>query len=279
MHHFGVSSGRGKNKGKHTPTVIWLLLTRLRRLGFLVPTPEDLKHFYFASDRNKPSQSKRWTDPSVIKDESASPAPATAPVSKNSTGNHAASRSHKAKAQSPVVDTRRSAGAGHRAHSGLSDKANHSEFKVPSGSSTRPSGTRRFSNASSSDSPTSANGGKNKDLPPGKKRSTMNSRDAAYEEAIAASLREAAGGAGEPGVTGTRSRRGATESREDEHDEDEAKRGKKAGTSAAGTPGAARGVKRSRQEEEDADEGDDFFGAVAKRQGKKKKDESEGKFM
>jgi hypothetical protein len=178
-----------------------------------VPTPEDLKQYYFTSDRHKPSQSKRWTDPSVIKDESASPPPPVAPTSKGSTHSHAVSaRSHKAKAQSPVVDTRRSAGAGHRAHSGLSDKANHSEFKVPSGSA-RPTATRRFSNASSSDSPTSANGGKhNKDLPPGKKRSTMNSRDAAYEEAIAASLREAAGGS-EAGVTGTRSRRGATEGR------------------------------------------------------------------
>lgn len=99
----------------------------------------------------------------------------------------------------------------------------------------------------------------------------MNSRDAAYEEAIAASLKEA-GGQGE--VTGTRSRRGVTEGRDEEHDEDEGKRGKKAGTIAAGTPGAARGQKRSRQEEED--DGEEFFGASARRQGKKKKDESEG---
>ena len=245
-----------------------------RRLGFSVPTPEDLKHFFFASDRHKPSQSKRWTDPSVIKDESASPPPPAAPVSKSSASHHApASRSHKAKAQSPAVDTRRSAGAGHRAHSGLSDKAGHSDFKVPSGSSTRPNGGagRRFSNASDSDSPTSVHGSKShKDLPPGKKRSTMNSRDAAYEEAIAASLREA-GGEGE--VAGTRSRRGATESRDEEHDEDEGKRGKKSGTSTTGTPGVARGQKRSRQEEE----GEEFLGASARRQGKKKKDESEGK--
>jgi hypothetical protein len=105
----------------------------------------------------------------------------------------------------------------------------------------------------------------------------MNSRDAAYEEAIAASLREAAGGS-EAGVTGTRSRRGATEIRDDEHEEDDGKRGKKAGTSVAGTPGAARGIKRSRQEEEDGDEVDEFFGATSKRQGKKKKDDSEGEF-
>lgn len=278
-----------------------LLIRPLRafRLGFAVPTPTDLKQYYFSSDRNKPSQSKRWTDPSVIKDESMSPPPpagtVAAPQSKPNSASHAASsRSHKAKAHSPVVDSRRSVGAGHRALSGVSDKS-HNDFKVPGGPSVRPGGTstRRFSNTSSSDSPTSANGGatgtgKGKDAPlgPVKKRSTMNSRDAAYEEAIAASLREAANGgsgsAGESGPTGTRSRRGVTESQEYAQEEEEAaKKGKKSNSSSASAAaqGAARGIKRSRQEEEEVDEtGDDMYVAGSGRKGKKKKDD-EGKLV
>lgn len=294
------SSVKGRNKGSSTGSMFVSLLIRpllLFRLGFAVPTPSDLKHYYYNSDRNKPSQSKRWTDPSVIKDESTSPPrPATtvaAPQSKpNSASRAASSRSHKAKAHSPVVDSRRSVGAGHRALSGVSDKS-HNDFKAPGGTSVRPGGTstRRFSNTSSSDSPTSANGaatgtGKGKEVPlgPVKKRSTMNSRDAAYEEAIAASLREAANGgsgsAGESGATGTRSRRGVTESQEYAQEEEEAaKKGKKSNSSSASAvaQGAARGIKRSRQEEEEVDEtGDDMYVAGGGRKGKKKKDD-EGK--
>ncbi|KAI5448814.1 Histone deacetylase complex subunit [Naganishia albida] len=274
----------------HAPLRRFLRQRQKQGLSFAVPTPSDLKQYYFASDRHKPSQSKRWTDPSVIKNESMSPPPpaATATQSKPSSTNHgASSKSHKAKAHSPAVDTRRSVGAGHRAYSGISDKS-HNDSRVPGGTSARPGGTstRRFSNTSSSDSPTSANG-KGKDMPlgPVKKRSTMNSRDAAYEEAIAASLREAANGgpgiAGEPGATGVRSRRGVTESQEYAGEEEEAaKKGKKSNTSnaSAGGQGAARGVKRSRQEEEEVDEGgDDVYVAGGGRKGKKKKDD-EGKF-
>ena len=96
------------------------------RESFAVPTPEDLETYHYSSDRIKPSQSKRWTDPSVIKDESVSPPPQplvhTAPISHKAR----AGKSHKAgagKARSPsttttTLDTRRAAaGAGHRAHS------------------------------------------------------------------------------------------------------------------------------------------------------------------
>ncbi|KAJ9091435.1 hypothetical protein QFC21_007225 [Naganishia friedmannii] len=290
------------------PSSVGAFLTS--RQGFAVPTPQDLEHHHYHSDRIKPSQSKRWTDPSVIKDESMSPPPQplthAAPVSHKA----GAGKSHKAgagKARSPststtTLDTRRAtAGAGYRAHSGMSDKSHQSEFKVPavvpsaastSGSTSgarsaavtvgQPIIGRRPSNTSTSDtlaSPIVGNSGslggapssKGKDaaalMGPHRKRSTMNSWDAVLEEAIAASLREA----GE-GTVGTRSRRGAGGvSQESPEDDDADKKAKRAASSS----GAGwRGVKRTRPEEEEVEEGpDDVYVASGVRKGKKKKEE------
>ncbi|KAJ9097855.1 hypothetical protein QFC19_006647 [Naganishia cerealis] len=319
--------------GLHAPLKRYLRYRQKHGQGFAIPTPEDLEHHHYNSDRIKPSQSKRWTDPSVIKDESMSPPPQTSthptPTSHKAGGGSGTGKSHKAgagKARSPstttttttttisTLDTRRAAaGAGHRAHSGMSDKSHHSEFKVPavvasaastsvgaSGGVARPSvaggagatiSGRRVSTASSSDTIASpvigtgtagATGGggpssKGKDgapWGPGKKRSTMNSWDAAYEEAIAASLREAATGggvAGETGVVGTRSRRGVGVAQESQDDDEGDKRTKKP---AANGGAGSRGVKRTRQEEEEGEEGpDDVYVVGGVRKGKKKKDE------
>jgi hypothetical protein len=89
--------------------------------------------------------------------------------------------------------------------------------------------------------PTSAKGtangnGKGVPLGPIKTRSTMNSRGAAYEEAIAAFRREAAnGGPGSAaaGVPGMRGRRGVTESQEHAGGEEEARKGNQSTSSSA----------------------------------------------
>ena len=226
---------------------------------FIPPTPADLQHHTTTSDRFPPSQSKRWFDWKVGKSSAAAP---PSLVSKTSSG----SRSQRGvRAPSPISVTSGNAENRKRTGNARSERQDVTEppqsAKSISGGNTlkrRPSMNRRASSDSSEDSGPLAG------PPTAKKRSTMNSRDAAYEAAIRASLVEKAGGSPVPSSiapvsAGDKSKNSKRARRSEEDEGSEDANGKK----------SVRGLKRTRGEDGEAGSDEDASG----RKGKKKRDE------
>lgn len=138
--------------------------------NFIPPTAEDLLRFHLPNDKNPPSQATSWPAPQTI----VQPTP----------------RSHHRKepSHSPVIsanDGRRSARGRHSAippskekPPSMGPKKHLTEDVVPHKRTTSVGG-RRGSPSESRSPPPNA---------PARKRSTMNSRDAAYEEQVRAAL-------------------------------------------------------------------------------------------
>ncbi|RXK36770.1 hypothetical protein M231_05931 [Tremella mesenterica] len=160
----------------HGPLKRWIRSKGRNPAAFVPPTPEDLKHFQYTSDKQFPSQSKLWAE-----------------IAARETKAKSAPRSHHRKeAPSPVesVDARRSgrrqvsngkpvSSGKEKEKSVMVHKEKEKEQEKP-----KPNHTRRVSVMSPSPqrSPSPQN------HPPPKRRSTMNSRDAAYEEEVKAAL-------------------------------------------------------------------------------------------
>lgn len=210
----------------------------MSRDKFVEPTPEDLKHHHYPSDRIKPSQSKRWTDPSVIRSTAAPPSASPHLPHRSSSQKTANNKQGRRDGESPPAanglasDSRR--GTSRRAMT--SEKPDSSRSKV-SGSGVK---SRRGSTSSDDETPPPAT----LHAPP-KKRSTMNSRDAAYEAAIQASLIEA-------GVKGDRAGQRDPSARSETVERDDGDVSMDEGEEEEGTH--RRGVKRSRGDFEDVNE-------------------------
>ncbi|KAK4684857.1 hypothetical protein P7C73_g5306, partial [Tremellales sp. Uapishka_1] len=127
---------------------------------FVAPTAADLQHFFQYTDKHPPSQSKRWENTAY-----------SVPVPN--------SRSHHRKAASPENDGRRST-RGRLP----TEKAEGREFGKRR--SAAPSTHRKASIGNAAGPSVSPN--RSSHTPPPKKRSTMNSRDSAYEEQVKAAL-------------------------------------------------------------------------------------------
>lgn len=231
---------------------------------FIPPTPADLQYHTTLSDRFPPSQSKRWFDWKAGKTSAAAP---PSLISKTSSG----SRSQRGvRGPSPISVT--SVNTENRKRSGNARAERQDMTEPPQSAKSvsggnplkrRPSMNRRASSDSSEDSGPLAG------PPTAKKRSTMNSRDAAYEAAIRASLVETAGGSPAPTSiapvsAGDKSKNSKRARRSEEEEGSEDANGKK----------SVRGIKRTRGEDVEAGSDDDSSG----RKGKKKRDE-EGESM
>lgn len=125
--------------------------------------------------------------------------------------------------RSPPVPTSRNVGKGRGAAASAADEDVHDETRTPSPAAQNAVSTSAASGATSArNAGVSGNAGaakKNSIVPevsaslgpPAKKRSTMNSRDAAYDDAIALSLLEANGGVARPKSEKSGSKKGASE--------------------------------------------------------------------
>lgn len=178
----------------HVPLRKWIRHCGRNPANFVAPTPSDLQKLHSSNDKLSPSQSKRWTDPELME-----PAPPPKPPS----------RSHRR--DSEMDSDRRSSRRG--------VAPSHKPTSKDGGRSDRRRGRRVSTDLSTSTSP-----------PPRsepRKRSTMNSRDAAYEDevkaALEASRREMSGGAEDTDTTTTQRKR----RREEDTVEVEEKRPKK----------------------------------------------------
>ncbi|BEJ17327.1 hypothetical protein CspHIS471_0607280 [Cutaneotrichosporon sp. HIS471] len=177
----------------HGPLKKWMRQCGRNPANFVAPEPEDLLKLYHSTDKYPPSQSKRWA--------TELPPPPKPP-----------SRPHRKKEDD---DDRRSS---RKAIAGTGEKV----ARPPS--SKDAARDRRRARRQSTD--LSLSGSPPRHEP--KKRSTMNSRDAAYEEAVKAALeasrREASGEKEEPPLTEERKRRRAEN---DEGEQQEPKKGKR----------------------------------------------------
>ncbi|WWD18550.1 hypothetical protein CI109_103003 [Kwoniella shandongensis] len=208
---------------RHQPLKKWIRSRGRNPALFIAPSPENLEHYHNDRDKYPPSQSKRWLAP-------AAPPPPNKPTS----------RSHHKKEHSPAVEAAaphdgRGSTRGRQIHStaGRHEKPPPEpprDVKRRSAAPSHPRGVTSVSPNRSSGSPQ-----------PGsaltKKRSTMNSRDSAYEEAVKAALeasrREMLGEAPPeqeveevlPEERGEKRRRGEDE--EDEAEKEKAKKGKR----------------------------------------------------
>ncbi|KAK8858658.1 hypothetical protein IAR55_002887 [Kwoniella newhampshirensis] len=212
---------------RHQPLKKWIRSKGRNPASFIPPSPENLEHFHNDRDKYPPSQSKRWVTPAL-------PPPL---LTKSS------SRSHHKKEHSPVEapnDGRRSTrGRQLPASTGRHEKppsTTKQEAREAKRRSAAPSHNRRISvGGAISVSPNRSSGSP----PPGssltKKRSTMNSRDSAYEEAVKAALeasrKEMHSAAPEQTADvseqrGEKRRRGEEEE-ENEAEKDKAKKGKR----------------------------------------------------
>ncbi|CAK9784250.1 hypothetical protein CC85DRAFT_310108 [Cutaneotrichosporon oleaginosum] len=175
----------------HGPLKKWMRHCGRNPANFVPPEPEDLLKLYHATDKHPPSQSKRWAT-------ELPPQPKPP------------SRSHRKKEDD---DDRRS-----------SRKSVAAEKTARPPSSKDAARDRRRGRRQSTD--LSLSGSPPRHEP--KKRSTMNSRDAAYEEAVKAALeasrREASGEKEEQPAVEERKRRRPDN---DEGEQQEAKKGKK----------------------------------------------------
>ncbi|WVQ80701.1 hypothetical protein IAT38_002806 [Cryptococcus sp. DSM 104549] len=154
--------------------------SRGRNAPYVAPLPDKLEQLHNERDRFPPSQSKRWTDPSVIE-----PPPATKPLA----------RSHHKKEPLTPIDT---GAEGRRSTRGRRPPSSSRE-KPPSSGKVEKEGKRRGGQAPASaarkesltvEESDSAERSSGSPQPSAavKKRSTMNSRDAAYEEAVKAAM-------------------------------------------------------------------------------------------
>ncbi|KAL1413061.1 Histone deacetylase complex subunit [Vanrija albida] len=188
----------------HTALRKWIRRSG-RNAPFVAPTPSELQALHNSNDKNPPSQSKRWTDPDLMDPLPPKPAP----------------RSHHRKETDSDAGRRSARGRDPPAPNGRDKSAISS--KDGARDRRRPSNRRVSTDVSSMSPPPSGRGGVG---PEPRKRSTMNSRDAAYEEALKASLeasrRELSGDPEKEESADDRKRR-----RPEDDDGEEAKKGKK----------------------------------------------------
>ncbi len=215
--------------------------------GFIPPTPQELLQNLLPSDRTKPSQSKRWmnTTANTATTTATKPHIPSPSIASGKGGVALEKRSHHRKIgrdTSPPVSAT-SAESRRRGVRGTPVDVPPPDITMSpvSGGNTRrkmPLPSQRRESSSPSATPPAGN------APLARKRNTMNSRDSAYDDAIAASLREIA----------------AKEALAHGHvfEEDDDAEGK--------------GMKRRRAEEEEVEEHEEV---IAKR-AKKKKDEEAG---
>lgn len=166
---------------------LWLGRVLIIRATYVAPSPADLQRFHYASDKYPPSQSKRWKDPNQLK-------PAKAPSSSRNR-KEAASPVDSTEGRRTTRDRDRDRAASHALPSASSSRAAPvSSGKAPTSSKQetkkkaehQPHSKRNVSIASPSPSRSPPPNGQPPHL--AKRRSTMNSRDAAYEEQVKAAL-------------------------------------------------------------------------------------------
>ena len=123
--------------------------------GFNPPTPADLQQYHYNSDRIKPSQSKRWTNPAIYKQPYVSPGASAAPNSKGSVATGEKRSHHRKKETSPPVsaasgESRRVRGV--RGTSSAHDQTGSKDHVVdpPSGTHSRRKGSMHHQRRGSS---------------------------------------------------------------------------------------------------------------------------------
>lgn len=189
--------------------------------GFRAPTPQDLDNVHQSSDRVKPSQSLRWragfkAPPIATQKEQQSARSSSTRTRKESpppsaTGSDSRRASSRPSRSAQVQDSR------YEPHGTAADRKKRPPIERRESSvlseTPPPPGSSSAAQAAAAAAAAAA-----------KKRSTMNSRDAAYELAIAASLAE---GGGEGSVAARGIKRARTEEHDDELDDAQVKKGKK----------------------------------------------------
>ncbi|ODO10039.1 hypothetical protein I350_02264 [Cryptococcus amylolentus CBS 6273] len=155
---------------RHQALKKWLRSRGRNTAPFIPPSPEKLEQLHSNRDPFPPSQSKRWSEPPVIE------APPPPPISKSARSHH---KKDKEPLPSPVetADSRRTRGR----QSTVREKPPSTSYKKEGRRSRKSLGAEESDDDDSSPQPSNSGA-------PAKKRSTMNSRDAAYEEAVKAAL-------------------------------------------------------------------------------------------
>ncbi|WVQ73141.1 hypothetical protein IAR50_002705 [Cryptococcus sp. DSM 104548] len=155
---------------RHQALKKWLR-SRGRNTGpFIPPSPEKLEQLHSNRDTYPPSQSKRWLEPLVIEP------PPPPPLSKSARSHH---KKDKDPVPSPVetTESRRTRGR----QSTMREKPPSTSYRKDGRRSRKSHGAEDSDDDDSSPQPSNSGA-------PAKKRSTMNSRDAAYEEAVKAAM-------------------------------------------------------------------------------------------
>ncbi|WVW84766.1 hypothetical protein I302_106801 [Kwoniella bestiolae CBS 10118] len=225
---------------RHQPLMKWIRRQGRKSGSFIPPAPENLKNLHNDRDDFPPSQSKRWAE--ELPEEVPEPTPPPKPPSRSH---------HKREATSPHADThdgRRSTRGRQPAASLTRDKPPSSSGKNdPSKSHTGKvtSSGRKVRGISSISPDRDSNSPQPSSAKEPKRRSTMNSRDAAYEEEVKAALEAS-----------------RAEMMSPAHEIDE--------TSQVEEKEKDRGEKRRREDEEEVEDKD------RAKKGKRKRDEDEG---
>ncbi|OCF72860.1 hypothetical protein I204_06089 [Kwoniella mangroviensis CBS 8886] len=162
---------------RHQPLLKWIRRLGRKSGGFVPPSPENLENLHNDRDDYPPSQSKRW--PEGPSKEAPEPTPPPKPLSRSH---------HKRQATSPQVETQ----DGRRSTRGRQPAPSITRDKPPSSSgkndAIKSHTGRRVRGISSISPDLDSNSPQPLSAKEPKRRSTMNSRDAAYEEEVKAAL-------------------------------------------------------------------------------------------